>query len=80
MPLDPYTSDSGYLRFHLVRMIADKLSPISTVGEAEAMLDALAKFVSGGTPMPDDDEAEDDTPVTRNSGVTIVPASGGQYL
>lgn len=75
MPQDPYTSDSGYVRFHLVRLVADKLNLEGrNTAEIVELLAALAAFVAAGAAMPDEESDEKGEP---QQNITIVHQPGG---
>lgn len=75
---DPYTEDTAYMRFNLVRLASESFPKLTTVAEVTDLMNALAVFVSAGNEMPDPPEDdEDDAKPTAN--VTAV-ASAGQYL
>lgn len=74
---DPYTADTGYMRFHLIRMVVDKLPKCKSIDQMETFLGALAAFVSAGAEMPDEEEKE---PVTAAENITVALVPGGGYI
>jgi hypothetical protein len=80
MSPDPYTEDSAYMRFNLVRLVADSFPKLETVGDSQAFLEMVAKFVSSGNQIPDPPKDEEEEEPTALEKAVIAARQSGAYL
>lgn len=73
-PYDPYSSDSAYMRFGLVRMALSKMPKAKSINEATELLESLAAFVAKGSAVEEDGEMTEGP--DEGAAVTLVPAGG----